>query len=141
MKVWKCPKCGKKSTSININKHDLKANISCSICHLFTELKINTISEPVDVYGDYIDLYYQGLIGIEKGNDKVENKSHEVLITSKKILKALSNEWKNLIQLQDYLRVKDDLDIRFLKIKLKLFEREKKIKSKDIENKKYWTIE
>lgn len=141
MKVWKCPKCRQKSISININKHNLKANISCGICHSFSELKINTISEPVDIYGDYIDLYSQGLIGIEKGNEKVESESHEVLISSGKILKALSNEWKNLIQLQDYLRVKDDLDIRFLKIKLKSFERENKIKSKDIDNKKYWMVQ
>ena len=46
-------------------------------------------------------------------------------LTSDKILETLSAKWKNLIKIQLDLELNDDLDIRFLKIKLKELERKK----------------
>ncbi len=135
IKVWRCPKCRKKSIIININKSKLAATISCGACSLFIEKQINRISEPIDVYGDFIDEYYENpskLYG--KNNDKSESNSTPIEsiitlpeITTKNIINAISTHWKNIIQLREDLKIETDLDIRYLMIKLKHLERNDRI--------------
>jgi len=61
-----------------------------------------------------------------------------VIITTKTILKSISTNWKNLTSIQNDLEIKDNLDIRFLKVKLKEFERKKLVECKDISGEKYY---
>lgn len=56
-RVFKCPKCEAQAIKIHLDG-DI-AKIDCGRCHLnmmFTEVK--SVSEPVDIYGDFIDRYY-----------------------------------------------------------------------------------
>lgn len=61
-----------------------------------------------------------------------------VVITTEKILKSISTDWKNLTRIQHDLQIKDSLDIKFLNLKLKEFERKKLIKCKDISGEKHY---
>ncbi|MHC1591861.1 MAG: transcription elongation factor [Candidatus Helarchaeales archaeon] len=70
-KIFDCPKCGKNSITIEINKPSTLegrgvAIITCGHpdCKLQDSVEITFISDPVDAYGDFIDRYYEKL---EKG--------------------------------------------------------------------------
>ena len=47
-------------------------------------------------------------------------------------------DWKNLTRIQNDLKITDNLDIRFLKVKLKEFERKKLVECKDISEEKHY---
>ena len=68
-KIFTCPDCGEKSVKVtNIKKKGAFATVKCGNCGLTTEVLVNSISEPVDAFGDYIDIYYadQELQRLEK---------------------------------------------------------------------------
>ena len=137
IKVWRCPNCTKKSILININKINLVAKISCGSCGFLINKVINRISEPVDVYGDFIDEYYEdSSILFEK--NKSETNSIPPEITTEKIIKTLLIGWKNINQLCEELNIESDLDTRYLKIKLKLLEKNGKLEIKRIGDKVFW---
>lgn len=139
IKVWRCPKCTKTSISISINKTNLAAKISCGSCGLFIEKKIKRIYDPIDVYGDFIDTYYKNPSEyLLRENDPTEINVDLVLITTQNIIISLSLNWKNLAQLKEDLNIDSDLDIRFLKLKLKELERKAKLDVKWDGVEKYW---
>ncbi len=52
------PKCSSESVTIEITFNKLLANVRCSTCSLSGDIKINTVAHnPIDVYGEFIDLY------------------------------------------------------------------------------------
>ena len=64
-KVFNCPKCGKESITIEMQKPSTlegrgTASITCgnSDCGLQYRVQTTFISDPVDAYGDFIDHYY-----------------------------------------------------------------------------------
>ncbi len=68
-KIFTCPDCGEKSIKVtNINKKFAFATVKCGSCELTKEVLINSISEPVDAFGDFIDIFYvdQELQRLEK---------------------------------------------------------------------------
>ncbi|KKM92116.1 hypothetical protein LCGC14_1221630 [marine sediment metagenome] len=61
--------CGEKSVKVtNIKKSGAFATVKCGHCTLTKEVLVNSISEPVDAFGDFIDIYYadQELQRLEK---------------------------------------------------------------------------
>ena len=54
------------------------------------------------------------------------------MITTEKILKSILMDWKNLARIQKELKITESLDVRFLKLKLKEFERKNLIECKEI---------
>ncbi len=52
----------------------------------------------------------------------------------------MSNEWKNLTNVIKDLRIENEWDIRFVRIKIKEFERKKLIQQKEISGKKCYRI-
>lgn len=61
--------CGEKSVKVtNIKKAGAFAIVKCGHCTLTKEVLVNSISEPVDAFGDFIDIYYadQELQRLEK---------------------------------------------------------------------------
>lgn len=58
-KVFECPECGEYTIRIEGLKKDRGdiAVVICGNCGIRKEVPINKISEPVDVYGDFIDIY------------------------------------------------------------------------------------
>ena len=68
-KIFTCPECGEKSVKVtNIKKKGAFATVKCGNCGLTKEVLVNSISEPVDAFGDFIDIFYadQELIRLEK---------------------------------------------------------------------------
>ncbi len=62
------------------------------------------------------------------------------IITTEKILNALTSEWQPITTLIFRLKIKDMMDARFLQIKLKDLERKERIFVKSIGNKKHWKL-
>ncbi|MHA1803744.1 MAG: hypothetical protein ACTSU4_04340 [Promethearchaeota archaeon] len=74
-KIFTCPSCGEKAVKVT----DLKggkpfATVKCGKCGLTKEVMVNSISEPVDAFGDFIDIYYadQELMRLEKRIKKLK---------------------------------------------------------------------
>ncbi|MFX0041850.1 MAG: transcription elongation factor 1 family protein [Candidatus Hodarchaeota archaeon] len=68
-KIFTCPECGEKSVKVtDIKKKGAFATVKCGNCGLTKEVLVNAISEPVDAFGDFIDIYYadQELLRLEK---------------------------------------------------------------------------
>jgi len=57
-KIFECPSCGAQAIRIEIKKEEGIATIKCGSCGLTDTLRITPLSEPVDVYGEFIDKYY-----------------------------------------------------------------------------------
>ena len=58
-KIFTCPECGEKSVKVtDIKKKGAFATVKCGNCGLTKEVLVNSISEPVDAFGDFIDIYY-----------------------------------------------------------------------------------
>jgi len=68
-KIFTCPECGEKSVKVtDLKKKAAFATVKCGNCGLTKEVLVNSISEPVDAFGDFIDVYYadQELQRLEK---------------------------------------------------------------------------
>ncbi|MHA1311985.1 MAG: hypothetical protein ACTSWR_08150 [Candidatus Helarchaeota archaeon] len=58
-KVFTCPECGKVTITIEIHKDKKIAYLKCGNCKLEAKIEANYLSEPVDIYGDFLDKYYE----------------------------------------------------------------------------------
>ena len=73
-KIFTCPNCGEKSVKVENIRKSAIATVKCGQCGLTKEVIANSISEPVDVFGDFIDIYYadQELQRLEKRVEKLK---------------------------------------------------------------------
>lgn len=74
-KIFTCPECGEKSVKVtDIKKKGAFATVKCGNCELEKEVLVNSISEPVDAFGDFIDIFYadQELQRLEKRIQKLK---------------------------------------------------------------------
>jgi len=69
--------CGEKSVKVENIRKSAIATVKCGHCGLIKEVLINSISEPVDAFGDFIDIYYldQELQRLEKRIEKLKKKN------------------------------------------------------------------
>jgi transcription elongation factor Elf1 len=58
--VFNCPNCGHKTIKTRIEKDKSKAMVICGFCGLEQEVEASQITEPVDAFGDFIDVYFKG---------------------------------------------------------------------------------
>ncbi len=67
-KIFTCPSCGEKSVKVKDLRKSTMATVKCGNCGLEKEVLVNSISEPVDAFGDFVDVYYvdQELQRLEK---------------------------------------------------------------------------
>ncbi|MHA1834611.1 MAG: transcription elongation factor 1 family protein [Candidatus Baldrarchaeia archaeon] len=56
--IFECPSCGAQAVRIEMKKEEGIAIVQCGNCGLSDTIKITPLSEPVDVYGEFIDRYY-----------------------------------------------------------------------------------
>ena len=85
-KIFTCPDCGEKSVKVtDIKKKGAFATVKCGNCGLTKEVLVNSISEPVDAFGDFIDIFYadQELQRLEKRIIKLkeDNALGEIALT------------------------------------------------------------
>ncbi len=50
--------CGEKSVKVENIRKSASATVKCGHCGLSKEVLVNSISEPVDAFGDFIDIHY-----------------------------------------------------------------------------------
>jgi len=69
--------CGEKSIKVKNIRKSLIATVKCGHCGLTKDVLINSISEPVDAFGDFIDIHYadQELQRLEKRIGKLKKKN------------------------------------------------------------------
>jgi len=85
-KIFTCPDCGEKSVKVtDIKKKGAFATVKCGNCGLTKDVLVNSISEPVDAFGDFIDIFYadQELQRLEKRIIKLkeDNALGEIALT------------------------------------------------------------
>jgi transcription elongation factor Elf1 len=127
-KIFTCPECGEKSVKVtDLRKKGGSATVKCGNCGLTKEVLVNSISEPVDAFGDFIDVYYadQELQRLEKRVEKLKEEgewgelalSYSILSDLCRVKVALLleeedvnleevNDWK--IKAQHYKRLEKD---------------------------------
>ncbi len=73
-KIFTCPNCGEKSVKVENIRKSAIATVKCGHCGLNKDVIVNSISEPVDAFGDFIDIYYadQELQRLEKRISKLK---------------------------------------------------------------------
>jgi transcription elongation factor Elf1 len=66
--------CGEKSVKVENLRKGAIATVKCGYCGLTKDVIVNSISEPVDAFGDFIDVYYadQELQRLEKRVSKLK---------------------------------------------------------------------
>jgi transcription elongation factor Elf1 len=58
-RVFSCPNCGHKTIKTRIEKDKSKAMVICGFCELEQQVEASQITEPVDAFGDFIDIYFK----------------------------------------------------------------------------------
>ena len=86
-KIFNCPSCGEKSVKVEKTKKTTElpqedgsvkeialATVKCGYCGESREVLLYSIGEPVDAFGDFIDIYYadQELQRLEKRVEKLK---------------------------------------------------------------------
>ena len=76
-KIFTCPECGEKSVKVKDLKEAAFATVKCGNCGLSKQVLVNSISEPVDAFGDFIDVFYadQELQRLEKRVRKLKREN------------------------------------------------------------------
>ena len=145
-KIFTCPNCGEKSVKVENIRKSAIATVKCGHCGLSKEVLVNSISEPVDAFGDFIDIHYadQELQRLEKRVERLKKKnewgelalSYSILndICKAKAAEALEdedkvdmeevNKWK--VKAEEYKRLEKDALLQ-----LDALELEKGIKTDD----------
>ncbi|TXT56740.1 MAG: hypothetical protein BAJATHORv1_20333 [Candidatus Thorarchaeota archaeon] len=58
--VYPCPDCGNTSIKIEVYRDNEFATVKCGSCGLEENIdEVNTLTEAVDVYGSFIDIFYE----------------------------------------------------------------------------------
>jgi transcription elongation factor Elf1 len=98
--------CGEKAIKVENLRKSVIATVKCGHCGLTKEVLVNSISEPVDAFGDFIDIHYadQELQRLEKRIEKLKKQnewgelalSYSILsdICKLKVVQALEDEDK-----------------------------------------------
>ncbi|RDE15154.1 MAG: hypothetical protein C4K47_03060 [Candidatus Thorarchaeota archaeon] len=59
--VYQCPDCGNAAIKIELFRDKSLATVKCGSCGLeMTIDDVSSLTEPVDVYGSFIDKFYEG---------------------------------------------------------------------------------
>ncbi|MHA2350166.1 MAG: transcription elongation factor [Candidatus Thorarchaeota archaeon] len=59
--VYPCPSCGNTAIKIEVYKDNEIATVKCGSCGLEMAIEeVNTLTEAVDIYGSFIDRFYEG---------------------------------------------------------------------------------
>ncbi|RJS90047.1 hypothetical protein CW700_01890 [Candidatus Bathyarchaeota archaeon] len=53
-----CPRCGKNTVKVSIDRRHEVAVVVCGACGLKGEFPLSSLSEPVDIYCSFVDQFY-----------------------------------------------------------------------------------
>ncbi len=82
-KVFTCPACGHKTMKTQMKKDEKKALVVCGHCGEQQMVNKTRISEPVDAFGEFIDIYYkdQEFERLTRRKEKLEEKEQYTELT------------------------------------------------------------
>lgn len=82
-KVFTCPACGHKTMKAQMKKDEKKALVVCGHCGEQQMVNKTRISEPVDAFGEFIDIYYkdQEYERLSRRKEKLEEKQQYTELT------------------------------------------------------------
>lgn len=58
-RIFTCPACGHKTVKAKLKHSDDKALVKCGHCGIEQQVNKTEISEPVDAFGEFIDIYFK----------------------------------------------------------------------------------
>ena len=58
-RVFLCPNCGERTIKVKMKYKEDKVLVECGHCRHLEEVKKTDITEPVDAYGEFIDIYFK----------------------------------------------------------------------------------
>lgn len=58
-KVFTCPSCGHKTVKAKVSNKEDDVEVKCGHCGVSQKVSKNDLTEPVDAFGDFIDIYYK----------------------------------------------------------------------------------
>ncbi len=61
-KVFRCPRCGEQSVVVDLDRALNQGRIRCGRCQLSAKLPIHSLTQTIDVYAKFLDLYYEGKV-------------------------------------------------------------------------------
>ncbi len=61
-KVFRCPRCGEQSVVVDLDRQLNQGRIKCGRCQLSAKLPIHSLTQTIDVYAKFLDLFYEGKI-------------------------------------------------------------------------------
>ncbi|MGQ9514625.1 MAG: hypothetical protein ACUVTL_06200 [Thermoproteota archaeon] len=61
-KIFLCPKCGKQSVSVKIDRKGQIAHVTCGDCKIVVDVPAYPHEQPVDLYCKFADKFYGGQI-------------------------------------------------------------------------------
>lgn len=73
-KIFTCPECGEKSVKVENLRKSVFATVKCGHCGISREVLVNSISEPVDAFGDFIDVFY-----VDQELQRLEKRVHRLV--------------------------------------------------------------
>jgi len=54
--VFNCPRCGRATVRVELDRNSGQAEVHCSNCDVQATITITPLTEPVDVYGEFVDI-------------------------------------------------------------------------------------
>jgi transcription elongation factor Elf1 len=58
-RVFLCPSCGERTIKVRMKYKEDKVLVECGHCHKSQEVSRNQLTEPVDAFGEFIDIYFK----------------------------------------------------------------------------------
>lgn len=56
--VFLCPKCGKETVHVTIDRVNKSARVECGSCQLKADVSVSPASAQIDAYCRFVDSYY-----------------------------------------------------------------------------------
>jgi transcription elongation factor Elf1 len=54
--IFNCPQCGRAAVRVEIDRSKGQATVHCGNCDVQATIPISLLTEPVDVYGEFVDI-------------------------------------------------------------------------------------
>lgn len=54
--IFNCPMCGRNAVRVELNRNIGQATIHCGNCDVQATVAITPLTEPIDVYGEFVDI-------------------------------------------------------------------------------------
>ncbi len=113
-KIFTCVICGKKTMKTKIDKTAQTAKIICGSCGKEQEVSANEITEPVDAFGDFIDIYFaaQEYERLVKRSKRLESKKQfsELAMVYSFLSDICNNNSKEALEEHEKTQSAEDLE-------------------------------